>query len=116
MSVFGTVTCKLPRAGVQPRNGAQLGAKHVTWIDKLVQDIVAQGDVMNHVGADVKFLVDSGAYGHVCPPNFAPHVPVEYIAPRTVRSADVRVMKDHGCKHMMRNCQMEKESASGLMY
>jgi hypothetical protein len=30
MSMFGTVTCKLPRAGVQPWNGAQLGTKHVT--------------------------------------------------------------------------------------
>jgi len=35
MSLLGTATCKLPPASMQPRNGAQLGTKHVYGVASL---------------------------------------------------------------------------------
>ena len=46
----------------------------------------------------VSVLIDSGAYLHVCPPSFAPTVPVEETAPIVAQSASGKALKYYGQK------------------
>ena len=46
-------------------------------------------------------LMDSGAFMHVCPPTFAPHVPVERVSPMPKGvTADGRTLTCHGVKRV----------------
>ena len=46
-------------------------------------------------------LMDSGAFVHVCPPTFAPHVPVERVSPMPKGvTADGRTLTCHGVKRV----------------
>ena len=99
---------------VHGMHGEEAGDVHVVqserWIFMVAPVGVKPGRAAWQQERGVLILVDSGAFTHVCPPNFAQHCPTERPHhPTEARTADGRSLYDGGTKRVPLRLQTGQE-------